>query len=141
MTIIKVIAVALLFSGLAGCAIPNSQDSRILEGGNQLELRSMQTRTFDTGDKNSVVRNVISTLQDFNFVIDKADAELGIVTATKLSGYQIRMTVTVRPKSAEQMLVRANAQYNLKAIEEPEVYQSFFAALSKSLFLSANSVE
>ena len=140
MTIIKVIAVALLFSGLAGCAIP-SQDSRILEGGNQLELRSMQTRTFDTGDKNSVVRNVISTLQDFNFVIDKADAELGIVTATKLSGYQIRMTVTVRPKSAEQMLVRANAQYNLKAIEEPEVYQSFFAALSKSLFLSANSVE
>ena len=141
MTIIKIIAVALLFSGLAGCALPSSQDSRILEGGNQLELRSMQTRTFDTGDKNSVVRNVLSTLQDFNFVIDKADAELGIVTATKLSGYQIRMTVTVRPKSAEQMLVRANAQYNLKAIEEPEVYQSFFAALSKSLFLSANSVE
>lgn len=140
MIIVKAITVMLFIVFLGSCAIP-SQDSRILEGGNQLELRSMQTRTFDTGDKNTVIRNVISTLQDFNFVIDKADAELGTVTATKLSGYQIRMTVTVRSKSAEQVLVRANAQYNLKAIEEPEVYQSFFAALSKSLFLSANSVE
>ena len=140
MTIKEAFAAILFVAFLNGCAIP-SQDSRILEGGNQLELRSMQTRTFETEDKNTVVRNVISTLQDFNFVIDKADAELGTVTATRLSGYQIRMTVTVRPKSAGQMMVRANAQYNLKAIEEPEVYQSFFAALSKSLFLSANSVE
>lgn len=140
MIIVKAITVMLFIVFLGSCAIP-SQDSRILEGGNQLELRSMQTRTFDTGDQNTVIRNVISTLQDFNFVIDKADAELGTVTATKLSGYQIRMTVTVRSKSAEQVLVRANAQYNLKAIEEPEVYQTFFAALAKSLFLSANSVE
>lgn len=140
MIIGKAITFGLFLLLLAGCAIP-SQDSRILEGGNQLELRSMQSRTFDISDKNTVVRNVISTLQDFNFVIDRADAELGTITATKLSGYQIRMTITVRPKSAEQMLVRANAQYNLKAIEDPGVYQSFFAALSKSLFLSANSVE
>lgn len=138
MIIQKTIPFVLLLSLLAGCA---THDSRILAGGNQVELRSMQTRAFDTTDQNIVVRNVISTLQDLSFVIDKADAELGTVSATKLSGYQIRMTVTVRPKSTDQMLVRASAQYNLKAIEDPEVYQNFFAALAKSLFLTANSVE
>ena len=130
--------IILLISLLAGCA---SQNSHILQGGNQVQLRNMQTKSFDTPDKNTVVRNVIATLQDLNFVIDTADADLGTVSATKLSGYQIRMTVTVRPKNAEQMIVRASAQYNLNAIEDPLVYQGFFDALSKSLFLTANSIE
>ncbi|MDB4729996.1 hypothetical protein OAF58_00765 [bacterium] len=101
----------------------------------------MQTRSFDTSNKNSVVRSTIATLQDLGFVIDKADADLGTISATKLSGYQIRMTVTVRPKPTGQMIVRANAQYNVVAIEDPKMYQDFFTSLGKSLFLSANSVE
>lgn len=138
MKIINSIVVIILVLVLAGCAI---QDSHILKGGSQVQLRSMQTRTFDASDKNLVVRNVIATLQDLSFVIDNADAELGTVTATGLSGYQIRITVTVRLKSESQMLVRANAQYDLNAIEDPEVYQQFFAALQKSLFLTAHSIE
>ena len=114
---------------------------KIIEGGNQVKLRSMQTRAFDTTDKNNVVRNVIATLQDLNFVIDKADADLGTVTATKLSGYQIKMTVSVRPKGKTQTSVRANAQYNLEPIQDPVVYQQFFSALQKSLFLTAHSIE
>ena len=138
MNSLKVTLLAAFFIVLSGCA---SQNSRILEGGNQLELRSMQTRSFDTSDKNIVVRNIISTLQDLSFVIDKADADLGMVSATKLSGYKIRMTVTARSKSSSSIIVRASAQYNLKPIEDPKMYQDFFSSLSKSLFLSANSVE
>jgi hypothetical protein len=37
--------------------------------------------------------------------------------------------------------VRANATYNMKAIEDPVVYQQFFAALEKSLFLTAQQIE
>ncbi|HKB59487.1 MAG TPA: hypothetical protein VKC56_05505 [Gallionellaceae bacterium] len=129
----------LLLALLAGCAAP--PESHILEGEEQVKLRAMETRAFDTSDKNAVLRAVISTLQDLSFVIDKADADLGTVTATKLSGYRIRMTVTVRPGAGKQLLVRASAQYNLKPIEDPEVYQRFFAALSKALFLQANAVE
>jgi hypothetical protein len=45
-----------------------------------------------------MLRTVIATMQDLSFVIDKADAGLGTVSGTKLDGYQLRMTVTVRPR-------------------------------------------
>lgn len=79
----------------------------------------------------------MATLQDLRFVIDKADDVVGVVSATKLDGYALSMSVTVRPRG-EQMLVRANAQYNLRAIEQPGPYQDFFAALDKGLFLEDN---
>lgn len=45
----------------------------------------------------------------------------------------VRLTVTVRPRNAEQLIVRAAAQYYLRPVEEPEAYQQFFAALEKAL--------
>lgn len=134
----KYFVIVALLIVTTGCA---THDSRILQGGNQLELRNMQSRSFDTTDKQLVVRNVISTLQDLGFVIDKADAELGTVSATKLSGYTIRMTTTVRKKDSESVVVRASGQYNLKTISDPVMYQDFFTGLSKSIFLAANTVE
>jgi hypothetical protein len=51
------------------------------------------------------------------------------------------MTVTVRSKGNKQTLVRANATYNLKSVENPEPYQDFFAALEKAMFLTAHQVD
>ena len=110
-------------------------------GQSALALRSFQQRAFDTTDKEKTLRTVISTLQDLSFVVDKADLELGTISATKLSGYQLRMTVTVRPRGETQMLVRANAQYMDKAVEEPKPYQDFFVSLEKSMFLTAHEVD
>jgi hypothetical protein len=107
----------------------------------QLALRQIQTRAFDTTDRERMLRTIIATLQDLSFVVDKADATLGSVSSTKLNGYQLRMTVTVRPRGQTQLLVRANAQYNLTAVEDPEPYQQFFAALEKSVFLTAHNVD
>jgi len=125
---------------LIGC-VTDSRKHILDTTESQVQLRSIQTRTFDTSDRNTTLRNVIATLQDLSFVIDKADDVLGSVSATKLDGYQLQMTVTVRPKGGNQVLVRANAQYNLKAIEDPEPYQDFFTALEKAMFLTANSVD
>ena len=50
----------------------------------QVQLRSIQTRAFETTDKEKTLRTIMSTLQDLGFVIDKADATLGTVSATKL---------------------------------------------------------
>ena len=107
----------------------------------QLGLRQIQTRTFDTADKKFVMVSAITTLQDLGFVVDSADIDVGLVTATKLDGYALKMTVTTRSRGDSQMVVRANAQYGLKAVSEPEPYQNFFAALSKSMFLEAHNVE
>jgi hypothetical protein len=79
-------------------------------------------------------------LQDLGFIIDRADATLGSVSATKLDSYLLKITVTVRPRG-EQMLVRANAQYNITPVEDPKPYQDFFSSLSKSLFLQAQNVD
>lgn len=131
-----VLAVAVL---LAGC---QTTKERLLDSDqSQVALRSIQTRAFDTTDREKMLRTVIATLQDLNFVIDKADETLGTVTGTKLDQYQLRMTVTVRPRGETQSLVRANGQFNLTPVTEPEPYQDFFVALEKALFLTAHNVE
>jgi hypothetical protein len=124
---------------LAGCA--NQPNEQIMAGANQVELRSYQTRAYDTTDKKMMIRTVIATLQDLGFVIDQADEDIGSVTGTKISGYQIRMTVITRPRGETQLMVRANAYYNVTPIEDPAPYQDFFTSLSKALFLTAHEVD
>lgn len=132
------LALAILVLG-GGCA--SKPPDGIMDGASQVELRSYQSRTFDTTDKIAMLRNVIATLQDLGFVVDKADEDLGAITGTKLNGYRIRMTVVVRPRGETQLLVRANAHYNLEPIEDPRPYQDFFVSLEKSLFLTAHNVD
>ena len=129
------VLICLIFSG---CTNPTDT---LLASESQVKLRSMQSRRFETNDKIKTLRTVMATLQDLGFVIDKADDVLGSVSATKLDRYKLRMTVNVRPYGKTQMLVRANAQYNLKAIEAPEPYQQFFAAFEKAMFLTAHNIE
>ena len=107
----------------------------------QVKLRAIQTRAYDTTDKEMMLRTIIATLQDLGFIIGKADDVLGTVSGTKLDRYALKMTVAVRPRGETQLLVRANAQYEIHAVEDPEPYQQFFEALSKALFLTAHQVD
>lgn len=129
----------LSFLMLLSCAPSNRQVLATSES--QVKLRSIQTRAYDTTDKQMMLRAIIATLQDLGFIINGADHVLGTVSGTKLDRYALRMTVSVRPRGETQLLVRANAQYQIYAVEEPEPYQQFFEALSKSLFLKAHQVE
>lgn len=136
-----VIALLLSLSLLGGCAVNAQKGVLDSSGESMLKLRQIQTRYFDTSDKKKTVEAVIATLQDLGFVLDKASLELGSVTATKLAGYRLRMTVNVIPRGAEQMTVRASAQYNIVPVEDPTPYQHFFDALAKSHFLQAHTEE
>jgi hypothetical protein len=80
-------------------------------------------------------------LQDLGFVVDKADLDLGALSATKLSGNQRRITVIVRPRGSSQLIVQANAQIDDHAVVDPKPYQDFFTALEKSMFLTAHEVD
>ena len=123
---------------LTGCA---NTTNALLDSENQVKLRQIQSRRFDTNDKNKTLRTAMATLQDLGFVIDDADDTLGTVSATKLDRYELRMTVTVRPYGEKQMIVRANAQYNIEAVEDPEPYQQFFNSFEKAMFLTAHNVD
>ncbi len=121
----------------SGCAsAPRATDGEVA-----LKLRAMQTRAYETTDLNKAIRTAMATLQDLGFVVDNADSELGSVTATKLDKYVIKMTVTARPRGKAQLLVRANAQYNVLPVEEASFYQQFFSAYSKAMFLEAQQVD
>ncbi|MBN1464102.1 MAG: hypothetical protein JW922_10610 [Paludibacteraceae bacterium] len=125
---------------LSGCA--TTAKKAFIMDESQVKLRSMQTRAFDTTDKKMMMQTVISTMQDLEFVIDRADFTLGSVTGSKFLGYAtVEMTVTVRSRGETQLLVRANAQYGIKSVEDPETYQDFFVALEKALFLTAHKVD
>ncbi len=130
-----------VFFLISGCA--TMPEEHILDlSENQLKLRSMQTRSFDTNDKEKMMRSIMATLQDLDFVVNKADYDLGIVTGTKFAQNQVlKMTVIVREKDKSSLLVRANAQYGIKAINTPEPYQDFFDALGKAVFLTANQID
>lgn len=130
---------------LAGCV--GDPSLAVFDTENQMKLRSHQTRVFDTTDREKMLRTVIATLQDFGFVIDKADAVLGSVSGTKLDEYEMRMTVTVRPQGETRLLVRASAEFKPKgnaaarSVEDAAPYRDFFAALEKSIFLAAHQVD
>ena len=136
----QIFMVIFILTMLVGCQTKSS-DQLLKSDTSAVESRNIQTRAFDTTDRNKTLRTVISTLQDLGFVVDKADDVLGTVSATKLDGYALRMTVTVRPRGETQLLVRGNAQYNLQAVDDPILYQDFFTSLGKSMFLTAHEVD
>ena len=138
---IRIIVVALLVAGvfLSGCV--SSPQKAIFESQSAVQQRSYQSRVFDTTDTQQVLRTLIATLQDIGFVIDKADSTLGSVSATKLDDYELRATATVRRRGETQTLVRINAGSRHGAVTDPRLYQDFFAALEKAMFLSAQQVD
>jgi hypothetical protein len=135
------ILVTVILGAVVLCGCVSSLDQVTKTGQSAVQMRSYQERAFDTADKEQTLRSVIATLQDLSFVLDKADLDLGMVTATKVSGYQLRVTVTVRPRGDTQMLVRANAGYEEEVVKDPKFYRDFFAALEKAMFLTAHEVD
>ena len=127
-------------STLYGCVPPQPAPDLLAPTEAQMKIRSVQTRTFDVKDRQVAMRAVIAALQDLGFIIERANESLGLVTAARFAEpnyYDVLgVTVTVRPQADARMMIRANAIYNNKPIEDPKVYQNFFATLERSLFVT-----
>ena len=137
---LRAVAIAMLIIALGAC-VTDSKMEVLATDKSQVQLRALQTRVFETTNKGLTIRNVLATLQDLGFVVDKVDESLGTVSGPKLSGYAMRITVTVRAWGSSQTAVRASAQYNLQAVSDPQPYQQFFAALEKAMFLTAQQID
>ncbi len=140
----RVARLLLLAWGLAvvACAAPKPPPDLLAPTDAQLKLRSFQTRTFDVADRKQAIRGVIAALQDLGFIIERANAPLGLVTAARFAEpnyYDVLgVTVTVRPQEGGRVMIRANAIFNNKPIEDAKVYQNFFATLERSLFITTD---
>jgi hypothetical protein len=127
---------------LYGCSTPETPKDLLAPTDAQLKIRSIQTRTFDVKDRNAAIRGVIASLQDLGFIIERANEPLGLVTAARFAEpnyydvISVTVTVTVRQDTKDRLTIRANAIYNNKPIDDPKVYQNFFASLERSLFLT-----
>jgi hypothetical protein len=134
----------LLFSTtlVVGCG---SSKSHVFDGNgeSQAQLRSIQTRAVDAKDKKELLHAVMASLQDLGFVIDDANDMIGTITATRMSKYALKMTVSVRSRGLEggSYLVRANLQHKMEPVTEADPYRQFFTTLSKSQFLTVNEQE
>jgi hypothetical protein len=139
--VVGIIVVAVL-AIMQGCVAPQPSPDLLAPTEAQMKIRSMQTRSFDVKDRQMAMRGVIAALQDLGFIIERANEPLGLVTAARFAEPNfydvVGVTVTVRTEDEGRMMIRANAIYNNKPIEDPKVYQNFFAALERSLFVTKN---
>lgn len=177
-----VFLLSLLCALLPGCSIQwgaqiqwDANKQILLSEKSQVQMRALQTRVYDTTDRNLIMRAIASTLQDLYFDIDVLDEKLGLISGKKLyqsnSGWQkhpsyytyktdklmifsvnyrtygpfqyrndlTRISITLRPRGETQLLVRTSIQHNIRAVEDPEVYQHFYKLLGQSLFLAAET--
>ena len=136
-TCLLILGLAFLLSACVGPQKPPKELLALNEA--QMKIRSFQTRAFDAKDQNKVLRGVVAALQDLGFIVERANGPMGLVTAGKFGpnghGF-VQLTVTVRAKGKEQTDVRVNALFNTKPIEDPKIYQNFFIAVERSLFVS-----
>ncbi len=139
--ILKGVKLAVFLSLFLVLACATTHERLMDAGMSPVQLRNMQSRVFETAEKEKTMRTVIATLQDLGFIIDKADLDLGSVTGTKLNTYALRMTVTVGPRGESHLVVRANSQFNIEPVVDPQPYVSFFTSLEKAMFLKAQAVE
>ncbi len=132
-----VLGLAFLLQACVGSQKPPKELLALTDA--QMKIRSFQTRAFDVKDQNKVLRGVVAALQDLGFIVERANGPMGLVTAGKFGpngqGF-VELTVVVRAKGAEQSEVRVNALFNTKPIEDPKIYQNFFIAVERSLFVT-----
>jgi hypothetical protein len=117
---------------LAACTQLSPQDIVFEDAARQQQLRNIQTHTFPVSDRIKTLRAIIVTLQDLNFVIDQADSRLGFISATKLNGYRLNISVLVDDTDVDGMMVRAGFSAALQPVHD-DSYREFFASLQKNL--------
>ena len=138
-TVRRILVAAALLA--LGCT-PQPGEDLLAPSVAQMRLRSFQSRTFDVQDRPLALRGVIAALQDLGFGVERADEPLGLVTAARFAEPNfydvVRVTVTVRPVTEGRVLIRVTAIYNNKPVDDPKIYQNFFATVERSLFTSRN---
>jgi hypothetical protein len=151
--------IAVTKGAMAASKVPDSDPEKT-----QLQIREIQTRTYDTHDAKAVLKTMLNVLQDDGFIVTEANSELGLLSAykdvdvqTKGAAFWGTVFETAWDKNAtveatanvsefgNQTRVRVNFQQKVhdsyggvakvEQIDELEFYQQFFIKVDKGLFI------
>ena len=74
----------LIMAMVSGCAASIPQDAlRLPES--TLDVRAMQTRTFEAPTENDILIAAVAVLQDMEFNVERIEKPLGVITASKIT--------------------------------------------------------
>lgn len=73
----------LAFSGCGTASLPGMVLSKNDKQKTQLEIREMQTRTYQTKDKQLVMKAMLNVLQDDDYIIEQINLDMGFFNAQK----------------------------------------------------------
>lgn len=113
----KIIAIVLIIILSACHTVPN--DALVLQQ-ESLQMRSMQTRIFNTQDDMALLSPSVNVLQDLGFDIDFTEKELGIVIGSKITD------ATDYGEIASRVLMTALLNTELTWSDEQKIKASLF---------------
>lgn len=79
----------------------------------QLQIREFQTRSYDINDTKMVMKAMLNVLQDDGYIVKNANADLGLLTATKEVDVENKTTAIVA-----SLFGGYNARWNKNSIIE-----------------------
>ena len=156
-------------AGAVGAGVAASKVKHKEPEKSQLEIRELQSRTYDTPDSKMVLKTMLNVLQDDGFIVTEGNAELGLLSATKELDIQtegavfwgtffnlswdknaiVEATANVS-EFGKQTRVRVNFQQKVydstggestvDQITDPKFYQEFFAKVDKGLFIQKENI-
>lgn len=121
-----------------------------------LEIRQMQTRTYEIKDKKELMEAIVNVLQDRDYLINESSYNLGVISGYKecKEGYhyvRYETSVQINELNNKSYKVRTNfskknmdptgtvtSPINIKNAEE--TYREFFTQLNKSLFIESQGI-
>ncbi|MEM3265845.1 MAG: hypothetical protein QXH07_07815 [Thermoplasmata archaeon] len=149
---------------LTSCETPNIN---LTESMSTFKIREYQTRTYDTTDTKMVLKAMVNALQDEGFVIKVLNTDMGLITAERtfqtinkgeqfwygVHGYDVATIVDgnisvdkfggqtkVRANFIEKVVNTKGGITKVRQIEDPKLYQEFFAHAQKSIFIQKENV-
>jgi len=150
---------------VSSCETPEVNLSQNLS---TFQIREYQTRTYDTTDIKMVMKAMVNALQDEGFVIKVLNTDMGLITAERTfqtinegekfwygaqSGYDVATIVEgnisvanfgkqtkVRVNFIQKVVNNKGGITKVKQIEDPKLYQDFFAQAQKSIFIEKEKV-
>lgn len=79
------VLLALLSALVTGCAAtPKIPEDALRLSESALEVRSLQTRTFEASDEATILAASVAVLQDMEYNLDEIESPLGVLTASKV---------------------------------------------------------